>query len=65
MRLEHDEKQLGAYICLVCDEQFYWSQTGERAVCPHCGAKGDDPVVPMTNLDEEEYAASGSAAKIG
>lgn len=59
MRLEHDEKEAQAYACLLCDQQFYWSEGEEQAVCPHCGKKDGESIVLLETLDEEENDRAG------
>ncbi len=41
------------FMCLICDASFLCFGAKDP-VCPKCGAKGLDVVVPSSELDEEE-----------
>ncbi len=43
------------FQCLFCDTQFRKLGTAEL-VCPNCGACGEDNIVPIEELQEEEHS---------
>lgn len=47
-----------AYICMLCDYQFYWENEEKGPACPKCGATDEADIVPAASMEEEEYQST-------